>query len=81
MKIPIIRIGNSKGLRLSKTILEKYQLQDSAELILEEDQIIIRPNKSSRHNWDKSFSNMADNDDDTLLIDHVFDDESFEEWK
>jgi len=80
MRIPIIRIGNSKGLRLSKTILEKYQLQDSVELILEEDQIIIRPVKASRHNWDKSFSNMPDNDD-TLLIDDVFDDESFEEWK
>ncbi|MFN5384981.1 MAG: AbrB/MazE/SpoVT family DNA-binding domain-containing protein, partial [Bacteroidota bacterium] len=28
MEIPIIKIGNSKGIRLSKTILEKYNITD-----------------------------------------------------
>ncbi|HUH73967.1 MAG TPA: hypothetical protein VLZ75_06115 [Chitinophagales bacterium] len=36
MEIPIIKIENSKGLRLSKTILEKYNIKDKVELILEE---------------------------------------------
>ncbi|GAB2631701.1 hypothetical protein GCM10026987_31670 [Belliella aquatica] len=38
----IIKIGNSKGLRLSKTILDKYNIIDKVEIILEEDQIIIK---------------------------------------
>lgn len=81
MKIPIIKIGNSKGLRLSKVILEKYEIKDNAELILEEEQIVIRPIKEVRKNWDTAFSEMAKKGDDTLMIDDVFDDESFEEWK
>ncbi len=81
MKIPIIKIGNSKGLRLSKVILEKYEIKDNAELILEEEQIVIRPIKEVRKNWDTAFSEMAKKSDDTLMIDDVFDDESFEEWK
>ena len=31
MEVSIIRIGNSKGLRLSKTILDKYQINDKIE--------------------------------------------------
>lgn len=33
MELPIINIGNSKGIRLSKTILEKYEIGDKIELI------------------------------------------------
>ncbi|MFN4763817.1 AbrB/MazE/SpoVT family DNA-binding domain-containing protein [Gillisia sp. Q332] len=67
MTTPIIRIGNSKGLRLSKTILEKYQ-------------IILRPIDSPRKNWEEKFRKMAENEDDQLLMDDVFEDENFEEW-
>jgi len=35
MDISLIPIGNSKGIRLSKTILKKYNIQDAIELILE----------------------------------------------
>ena len=35
METAIIKIGNSKGLRLSKTILEKYNIKDKVEMILE----------------------------------------------
>ena len=43
METAIIKIGNSKGLRLSKTILEKYNIKDKVELILEMGQIILKP--------------------------------------
>ena len=33
MEAAIIKIGNSKGLRLSKTILEKYNIKDKVEMI------------------------------------------------
>jgi antitoxin MazE len=35
MELSIINIGNSKGIRLSKTILEKYGMYDKIELVLE----------------------------------------------
>jgi antitoxin MazE len=81
MNIPIISIGNSKGIRLSKTLIEKYKIEDSMELILEKDYIILKPKTSSRNGWEKSFKKMHENGDDKSLMSDIFDDENFEEWK
>lgn len=80
METPIIKIGNSKGLRLSKTILETYKIKDKVELILEEGRIILKPIATPRENWEKEFIKMSKNNDDKLLINDVFDDEDLEEW-
>jgi antitoxin MazE len=81
MEVSIVKIGNSKGIRFSKTILEKYNLRDKVDLTLDEDQIIIKPISTSRKGWDEAFKEMAKNGDDRLLFNDVFDDENFEEWK
>lgn len=78
MELSVINIGNSKGIRLSKTILEKYSIGDKIELILEEDCIVLKPKASPRKNWDKAFKKMHDNGDDQLLMDDVLEDEVFE---
>ena len=80
MELSIINIGNSKGIRLSKTILEKYNIQDKIELILDKDFIVLKPKAEPRKDWEKAFQEMHKNGDDQLLIDDVFDDENFEEW-
>ena len=80
MEASIIKIGNSKGLRLSKTILEKYHIKDKVELILEKGQIILRPIESPRKNWEEKFKEMSANNDDELLMNDVFEDENFDEW-
>lgn len=80
METAIIKIGNSKGLRLSKTILEKYNIKDKVELILEMGQIIIKPIEIPRKNWESAFKKMKEEGDDELLIQEVFNDENFEEW-
>ncbi len=79
MELSIINIGNSKGIRLSKTILEKYNINDKIELVLEKGYIILKPKPEPRKNWEKAFKKMHENGDDKLLIDDVFEDESFEE--
>ena len=81
MKQRIIKIGNSKGLRLSKSILERYNIKDEIELIFEEERIILRPVDTPRKNWSGKFIEMHLNDDDSLLADDVFRDDSFEEWQ
>lgn len=80
MVISVINIGNSKGIRLSKIILEKYNIQDKIELILEKEFIVLKPKTEPRKNWEKAFKMMRENNDDQLLIDDVFEDENFEEW-
>jgi len=81
MEVSVINIGNSKGIRLSKTVLEKYNIQDKLELIMEEGQIVLKPALTPRKDWEESFRQMHESGDDTLLIDDVFDDENFEAWK
>lgn len=81
MEVSIIQIGNSKGLRLTKSILERYNIKDKVELILEEDQIVLKPIEHPRKGWDKAFKKMHASGDDQLLLDDVFEDESFDEWK
>jgi len=81
MEISIIKIGNSKGFRLTKEILERYNIKDKVKVILEKGQIILRPVDVPRKGWDKAFKQMHESGDDQLLMDDVFEDENFEEWR
>lgn len=65
---------------MSKAIIEKYDIKDKVELILDKGQIIIKPIPNPRENWEKEFKKMRENGDDKLLINDVFDDENLEEW-
>lgn len=80
MELSIIQIGNSKGFRLSKTLIEKYNIKDKVELILEKGHMILKPIPSPRKNWEKAFKEMNENGDDQLLLDDVFENEDLEEW-
>lgn len=80
METSIIKIGNSKGLRLSKTILEKYNIKDKVELILEKGHIILKPIDEPRKNWEETFKEMHLEGDDVLLLNDVFEDEDLDEW-
>ncbi|MCB0609381.1 MAG: AbrB/MazE/SpoVT family DNA-binding domain-containing protein [Lewinellaceae bacterium] len=79
MKVSVVQIGNSKGIRLNKMLLEKYQIEDKVELVLESEYILIKPVRQPRQGWDDAFAEMRKNEDDQLLIDPVFDDETPDE--
>jgi len=81
MQISVIDIGNSKGIRLTKNLLEKYDIRDKVELILEKGRIILKPVTKPRQGWEKSFQKMHANGDDKLLIGDIFNDENLDEWK
>lgn len=80
MELPVIKIGNSRGIRLSKDLIRKYKITDKVEIVEKEDCIVLRPLAKPRENWDEAFREMHRNNDDTLLIDDVFADEIPEEW-
>jgi antitoxin MazE len=81
MEVSVVKIGNSKGIRLSKTLLEKYNIRDTVDMILEKGHIIIKASSKPRKGWDKAFKEMHASGDDKLLVDDVFEDENLEEWK
>jgi antitoxin MazE len=80
MELSIIQIGNSKGFRLSKTLIDKYNIKDKVELILEKGYIILKPISKPRKGWDIAFKEMNENGDDQLLFNDVFENENIEEW-
>jgi antitoxin MazE len=75
MRLSIVKIGNSKGIRLNKFLMEKYNIKDNVDLILEKDHIILKSMNTPRKGWDEAFKMMNENNDDKLLIDDVFPDE------
>jgi antitoxin MazE len=81
MQVSIIDIGNSKGIRLTKSLLEKYDIKDKVEMILEKSRIILKPIVKPRQGWEKSFQQMHENNDDDLLIEAIFADENLDETR
>jgi antitoxin MazE len=81
MEVSVVKIGNSKGIRFSKMVLEKYNIRDKVDMILEKGQIIIKPLSKPRKGWEEAFKEMSENEDDKLLLDDIFEDENLDEWK
>ena len=71
LKARIIKIGNSRGVRIPKTWLEQLNFQEEVELAVEPDQIVIRPAHHPRAGWDQQFRAMAERGDDQLLDDPI----------
>ena len=51
MKSRIVQIGNSRGVRLPKVLLEQAQLADEVELDAEPGRIVIRRGSRPRAGW------------------------------
>ena len=75
IKVKIIRIGNSKGIRLSKSLIEQYNMKDEVLLEAKKDSIVIHPVENPRADWEKAFEKMRLRGDDVLL-----DKETESEW-
>lgn len=80
MQLAIVSIGNSKGIRIPKAILDKYRIKDSVEVEMRDDALVLRPVHHPREGWDEAFRQMHQNGDDRLLIPDVFEDEVWETW-
>ncbi len=64
MQIPIIDIGNSKGIRIPQAILKQVSFGDQIELEIIEGKIILR--RSINSNIVPDFASIAEMDDNTL---------------
>ena len=74
MKVNIVSIGNSKGVRIPKSILEQCNFNNEAELEVENNKIVIKPlKKKIRQGWDKAFKAMHERKEDVLLLDNSLD--------
>jgi antitoxin MazE len=67
VKTRIVKIGNSRGIRIPRVILDQAKLGDDIEMEVQEGKLIVRPARSPREGWDERFAEMAQRGDDRLL--------------
>lgn len=63
----IVRIGNSRGIRIPKVWLDQLNLGDEVELAVLQDSLLVRRAHSPRDGWSKAFQAMAAVKDDRLI--------------
>jgi antitoxin MazE len=67
MKADLIPIGNSRGVRIPKPIIDQVGLGDTVELTVEKNRIVISPQRRPREGWLESFSVAAHEGEEPLL--------------
>jgi len=55
MRVKLVRIGNSRGIRIPKVILEQCGLQETADLQVERDRLVIARERRPRQGWEEAF--------------------------
>ena len=69
MKTRIVRIGNSRGIRIPKPLLDQTGLQGEVEIARRTALLIIRAARKPREGWDAAFREMARRGDGALIDD------------
>jgi antitoxin MazE len=59
VELKIVPIGNSKGVRLPKEILERYAIGESIVLEAREEGLVFRNEKDKRLSWADTYKDMA----------------------
>ena len=82
MKIKIIDIGNSKGVRLPQSVIKQYKFDGEACLELHEDGILLTPATKPREGWAEKFMKadikISSTEKEFMDTKNKFDEE---EWK
>lgn len=63
----VVKIGNSRGIRIPRSLLEQAGLTDDVEMTVKGNNLIIRSVQRPRQNWAVQFAAMAEQGDDRLL--------------
>jgi antitoxin MazE len=67
MRAALVRIGNSRGIRIPKPLLEQCHFVDEVDIEVRADALVVRPAGAPRRGWDEAFRSMAARGDDSLL--------------
>ena len=82
MKAELVRIGNSRGIRIPKPLIEQCGFREAVKLRVENDRLIISPELQPREGWEERFRAAGLSNDDERLLEsagtHEFD---RKEWR
>lgn len=77
----IVRIGNSRGIRVPKALLEQAELPEEVELHAEPGRLIVSAARRPRAGWAEAAASMRRTDDDRLLDRPVATRFDLEDWR
>lgn len=69
IELKVVAIGNSRGVRLPKAIMEKYAVKDLVIAEEREDGLLLRSKGDKRLSWDETFKEMAREREDWTDLD------------
>jgi antitoxin MazE len=81
MRLKLTRIGNSRGIRIPKPLIEQCGFDDVVELRVTPEGLVIAPHRAARHGWREAFCASPPAEQEMLLdgaSSNAFDGE---EWK
>jgi len=56
MQVSVVKIGNSKGIRIPKKVLDQCHVEDALELTLKNNEIVLTPvHRKPREGWAEAF--------------------------
>jgi antitoxin MazE len=67
MRTHLVRIGNSRGVRLPKPIIEEAGLQDEVDVRVRGGAVVIRPVAKVRAGWAEAAREARERGEDRLL--------------
>jgi len=68
MKVALVRIGNSRGVRIPKPVIAHCGFSDTVELRVESNCVVIAPHARVRQGWDQAFRDAGEAAADELLL-------------
>jgi len=82
MKLELVRIGNSRGIRIPKPIIDQLGFENSVDVRIERDRLVIAPARLPRQGWKEAFEAAGSSEGDELLLDSAApNDFDREEWE
>jgi len=80
-KTRIVKIGNSRGIRVPKVLLDQAQLPEDVELHAEPGRLVVQASRRPRTGWAKAARAMREQSHDTLLDEPTATRFDREEWE
>ncbi len=68
MKTDLIRIGNSRGIRIPKPLIEQCGFGEEVDLRVENECLIISPDRQPREGWEEKFRAAGSAVEDEQLL-------------
>jgi len=81
MKTELIRIGNSRGIRIPKPVIEQCGFGDEVDLRVENECLIISPERRARAGWEEKFRSAGSPGKDGLLLDTAENEFDRKDWR